>query len=437
MYIKKNLKFNKILKKMISFTNFYKYDVKNNIFIKTNKTEYLILKKINQQNKSKNSKNYYNQINNLNNIENIKKLYEKFYGFEKSKPLLEQYVTDKEIIYDIYSNINLYILNTKENDKKEIKDLKKKNEIELKTNSNKFIQIDFGSGTGFLSLFSLINEDISKIIMVETDLNAIESFVRNLIILTNYIYDSYNFEIKDLNNKFKIKKSNKDNNLNSKFIEKLEKLTINLETLNVKKTTLSKIVFDVLEQLDSNFNQYTKKEKSIKIFIFKRLLKKIILFNEDLEFVDLKFLNNMNYNNNNNNNLDYMNNFDSTKKIDSNNNNNKNNNNINVNDNNNNNNNIQIKEGFNKIFVQNPPFGSKKKSEDVFFLNKCLSYFNNNDIIFTIHKTSTKDYIQQKIKQKSEDFSIELKDYKYKLDNTMWYHKEKIKIIETSLFKIQ
>lgn len=437
VYVKKNIKLTKIIKKIISFTNYYNYDVKKNNFTILETTNKKLLNKILSSN-NLSSKNF-----SLNNFSinylldkftekqiNMNKLYDSFLGFSKSKPLLEQYVTDRNIINDLIKDVNSITLeynydivnknndytknNTKNNTKDNTKNNKNNSTINNKNASiitnidtNRNIQIDFGSGTGFLSLFGILNSKIYINILVEKDIQALITFFQNLIIISNHLYDRYE-------NKIIIKKNNLEsiihtNKVNMLYLKKIK-----------KKSTLSKLIFDLYIDLDDDFFKYNKKERSIKVLLLKKIIKKTIIFNDDLEKVNLDFLKILK------DPIDLSNKDSKTNKKESNDSINKKNTTYTINKN-------KIK----KIFIQNPPFGSKRKSEDIFFLKKCLQYATINDYIYSIHKTSTKQYIKSKIKESNQSANILIKDYIYRLPKTMWYHKNNITEIETSLFKIK
>ena len=80
--------------------------------------------------------------------------------------------------------------------------------------------------------------------------------------------------------------------------------------------------------------------------------------------------------------------------------------------------------------IMNPPFGTKIKRMDTLFLNKA---FELSNIILSIHKSSTKEYILQTYKD--NDYKIiEMFDFNYALKKTFEHHIKPVKNIEVSGF---
>ncbi|MFP4402742.1 MAG: METTL5 family protein [Candidatus Woesearchaeota archaeon] len=90
-------------------------------------------------------------------------------------------------------------------------------------------------------------------------------------------------------------------------------------------------------------------------------------------------------------------------------------------------------DSFNKfvdVVVQNPPFGTKQKHSDKKFL---LKAFDTSNIVYSLHKTITFDFIEKLANSNGFIISEKL-DFNYPLKNTFKIHKSKIKIINVSLF---
>ncbi|MFW6024778.1 MAG: METTL5 family protein [Candidatus Woesearchaeota archaeon] len=91
--------------------------------------------------------------------------------------------------------------------------------------------------------------------------------------------------------------------------------------------------------------------------------------------------------------------------------------------------------GFNvtpDLIVMNPPYGTRNKGIDSKFLKTALNFGCQ---IITMHKSSTKEYISNIIKNKKRDFDVF--DIDYKLKQTLKHHSSKIKEINVSLFIIE
>jgi putative methylase len=82
------------------------------------------------------------------------------------------------------------------------------------------------------------------------------------------------------------------------------------------------------------------------------------------------------------------------------------------------------------VAVMNPPFGTKTKRIDTIFLEKAFTLSN---IITSIHKTSTKEYIKKTYKDNKYEI-IEIFDFNYALKKIFEHHKKLVKKIEVSGF---
>jgi len=80
--------------------------------------------------------------------------------------------------------------------------------------------------------------------------------------------------------------------------------------------------------------------------------------------------------------------------------------------------------------LHNPPFGTRNEHADLNFLKKSFSIAKN---VYSLHKSSTKDYLMKAIER--EGFKIfYLYEFSYPLKNTYSQHKRKIMRIESVCF---
>jgi predicted RNA methylase len=47
----------------------------------------------------------------------------------------------------------------------------------------------------------------------------------------------------------------------------------------------------------------------------------------------------------------------------------------------------------------NPPFGTRRKGVDVVFLEKAIELTRPGGVVYSLHKTCTRNYLQKKIQQ--------------------------------------
>lgn len=87
------------------------------------------------------------------------------------------------------------------------------------------------------------------------------------------------------------------------------------------------------------------------------------------------------------------------------------------------------KEKFDTI-IQNPPFGTRQEHADINFLKKC---FELSDNIYSLHKTSTKEYIEKLIFNEGFNLFYEY-DFEYPLKNVYEHHNKKLKRINATAF---
>ena len=83
--------------------------------------------------------------------------------------------------------------------------------------------------------------------------------------------------------------------------------------------------------------------------------------------------------------------------------------------------------------IQNPPFGTKTEHIDKLFLEKAMGIA---DVVYSIHKTSTLDFIEQFAKKNEFEITNKIR-FEFPLKQTMSFHKQKIKMIDVSLLKLE
>ena len=85
------------------------------------------------------------------------------------------------------------------------------------------------------------------------------------------------------------------------------------------------------------------------------------------------------------------------------------------------------------VIIENPPFGTKKEHADKVFLEKA---FKTSPTIYSIHKTSTKNFVIAIAKDAGFEVKCEY-HFKFPLKATMKFHRKKMQKIEVSCFKLQ
>lgn len=90
---------------------------------------------------------------------------------------------------------------------------------------------------------------------------------------------------------------------------------------------------------------------------------------------------------------------------------------------------------FNKdvdVIFQNPPFGTKQKHADMAFLAAAMA---NSSIIYSMHKTSTLDFLKKYLENKAKITNIFRLSMPLKA--SMGFHRAKIKRIDVSCLRIE
>ncbi|KAL4420403.1 hypothetical protein ABPG75_010059 [Micractinium tetrahymenae] len=86
--------------------------------------------------------------------------------------------------------------------------------------------------------------------------------------------------------------------------------------------------------------------------------------------------------------------------------------------------------------VMNPPFGTRRKGADMEFLRAAFALSRNS--IYSLHKSSTRDYIQRFVERELRASSAEvLAQLRYDLPASYTFHKEKSKDIEVDLWRFE
>ncbi len=85
------------------------------------------------------------------------------------------------------------------------------------------------------------------------------------------------------------------------------------------------------------------------------------------------------------------------------------------------------------IVIMNPPFGTRDEHADLAFLTKALELA---PIIYSMHKTTTLQYIKTWISKKGAEI-INQKDYEFPIKQTYTHQTRKIMRIEVSCLEIQ
>jgi putative methylase len=80
--------------------------------------------------------------------------------------------------------------------------------------------------------------------------------------------------------------------------------------------------------------------------------------------------------------------------------------------------------------IHNPPFGTRNEHSDLNFLKKSFSVAN---AVYSLHKASTKNYLQKAIERESFRIFYEY-EFSYPLKNTYTQHTKKIQRIESICF---
>lgn len=93
--------------------------------------------------------------------------------------------------------------------------------------------------------------------------------------------------------------------------------------------------------------------------------------------------------------------------------------------------------------VMNPPFGTKNNAGiDYAFLQRALKLVRPGGHVYSLHKSSTRDFFKKKLAKSSEEFSATvtgevLAEVRYDLPKTYRFHKEKSLDIQVDFWCFQ
>lgn len=79
----------------------------------------------------------------------------------------------------------------------------------------------------------------------------------------------------------------------------------------------------------------------------------------------------------------------------------------------------------------NPPFGTKNNAGiDYKFLKRALKLVRSGGHVYTLHKSTTRDFFTKKLKKSEEEFGVHvqgdvLAEVRYELPKTYKFHREK------------
>jgi putative methylase len=85
------------------------------------------------------------------------------------------------------------------------------------------------------------------------------------------------------------------------------------------------------------------------------------------------------------------------------------------------------------VVIQNPPFGTREKHIDKAFLEKAIAIA---DIIYSFHKTSTKDFVTAFARDNSLNITCS-RDFSFPLKQTLDQHRSKIRRVEVTAFRFE
>lgn len=84
------------------------------------------------------------------------------------------------------------------------------------------------------------------------------------------------------------------------------------------------------------------------------------------------------------------------------------------------------------VVIMNPPFGTKQKHIDKIFLEKA---FHTAPVIYSIHKTSTSEFIKNLVSKNGKDVTHQL-DFNFPIKKQFSFHRSKIRRVSVSCFRI-
>lgn len=85
------------------------------------------------------------------------------------------------------------------------------------------------------------------------------------------------------------------------------------------------------------------------------------------------------------------------------------------------------------VIIMNPPFGTKNESIDTIFLLKAIDVA---EVIYSFHKASTKEYIDQLISESTFE-TTHYQGYDFPLKMSMAHHAKKVEKIKVGLWRLK
>eukprot|EP00871_Galdieria_phlegrea_P003134 jgi/Galph1/3821/GphlegSOOS_G2469.1 len=82
--------------------------------------------------------------------------------------------------------------------------------------------------------------------------------------------------------------------------------------------------------------------------------------------------------------------------------------------------------------IMNPPFGTRRKGIDRIFLEQALHLVSSKGVVYSLHKTSTREYLKKKMKQ----WKV-LGKFLFNLSKTFDFHRKNSQDIDVDLWRIQ
>jgi len=96
---------------------------------------------------------------------------------------------------------------------------------------------------------------------------------------------------------------------------------------------------------------------------------------------------------------------------------------------------LAVKSVFDTV-VMNPPFGTRRKGVDVVFLEKAIELTRPGGVVYSLHKTCTRNYLQKKIQQWKCEGEV-LGKFLFNLSKTFAFHKKESMDIEVDLWRLK
>ncbi|RLE65137.1 MAG: methylase [Thermoprotei archaeon] len=85
------------------------------------------------------------------------------------------------------------------------------------------------------------------------------------------------------------------------------------------------------------------------------------------------------------------------------------------------------------VVIQNPPFGVYHKGYDLKFLK---SAFQLSSIVYSLHKSTTVDYIRDVARKEGWESRILMRDY-FRIKQSYWFHRKKSHLVKVALIAFE